>query len=480
MQQNRTQQHFLRLHFGDDSNTRMFLKLLQVLTFVHLSDIHFSQRDDSSQRDLDQHIRRALLKDLASPPTGKHSFDAILITGDIAFSGQMEEYRKAKEWLDEVYEETGLSMATTYMVPGNHDVARSYIKPKFSLWDTHLRLRSSGDPVFWHDVLCTLIYEDPARLLLSPLTAYNSFAQGCGCESTTEQLAWQRTFEKPLEDGTRIRFHGLNSAIISDEGDEPGKLLVSDLQTSKFQETPGLVDLVLCHHPPDWLMGADKSHLRNILRKFVPIALFGHEHSFRTQADLKHLQLFAGAVQPSRRDRDWLPTYHILQIQVVQTDKGSELLVRVHTREFDSDNFIFKARRDEHENPISEHRLPHRGMPSGDLPPHVIQLAPPTVSAIKSAHMPEHGESTGPTPAETAQRELLVHFFELPTPLRYAAAFEAGLLREGDDSLHPQIMWAEVFRRANQEKKFAQFWNAVSSHSQKLRTTPNPFSTETQ
>jgi hypothetical protein len=37
-----------------------------MITLVHLSDIHFSPRDNLSQFDLDQQIRRALLNDLES------------------------------------------------------------------------------------------------------------------------------------------------------------------------------------------------------------------------------------------------------------------------------------------------------------------------------------------------------------------------------------------------------------------------------
>jgi hypothetical protein len=81
-----------------------------------------------------------------------------------------------------------------------------------------------------------------------------------------------------------------------------------------------------------------------------------------------------------------------------------------------------------------------------------------------------------PTQTETAKRELLVHFFRLGTPDRYAAANEAGLLRDGDDALPPQTMWAEVFRRASEESEgLSKFWTAVASRTAILKNTPNPF-----
>lgn len=36
-------------------------------------------------------------------------------------------------------------------------------------------------------------------------------------------------------------------------------------------------------------------------------------------------------------------------------------------------------------------------------------------------------------------------------------------------------MWAQVFRRAIDESKLADFWSAVAKHSAELRDKPNPF-----
>jgi hypothetical protein len=54
-----------------------------MITFVHLSDIHFSPRDDLSQFDLDQQIRRALLEDLALKPADGADYDGLVIHQNI-------------------------------------------------------------------------------------------------------------------------------------------------------------------------------------------------------------------------------------------------------------------------------------------------------------------------------------------------------------------------------------------------------------
>jgi len=77
-----------------------------MLTFVHLSDIHFSAGDNNSQFDLNQQIRRALLEDLPTRPGGT-DYDGLLITGDIAFGGKKDQYETTKGFLADVYACTG-------------------------------------------------------------------------------------------------------------------------------------------------------------------------------------------------------------------------------------------------------------------------------------------------------------------------------------------------------------------------------------
>ena len=447
-----------------------------MITLVHLSDIHFSPRDDLSQFDLDQQIRRALLDDLERNPTRSANYDGVMITGDIAFSGQLEEYRHAQAWLDELFSRTGVRAASTYIVPGNHDVDRNYVQPEFPLWDSHARLRETHDPVVWNDLIAKQLQRDPLHSMLAPLKGYNDFAQGYGCRTEPEQLAWTRLFDKNLDGGHQLRLHGLNSALISDKGDAPGKLLVSQFQTSHFEHTNGAVDVVLCHHPPEWLM--DKAAVRDALRAFAPLALFGHEHSARIVSDAKQIQLFAGAVQPSRRDPgDWLPTYHVVQLSVAEGDNQSELIVRVVTQEFDRQNYRFRPRLNERDQPVDEHRI---NIPAFRLVPDETTISVAAVAVSTEGCVPVKTEPASeppmPMPREIAQRELLVQFFRLGTPDRYAAANEAGLLRDGDDTLAPQTMWAEVFRRAVENPEgLSRFWAAVASRNPALREVPNPF-----
>jgi predicted MPP superfamily phosphohydrolase len=456
-----------------------------MITFVHLSDIHFIDRDHATQFDIDQTIRRALIEDLVRKPASGANYDGLLITGDVAFGGKYEEYKRAQEWIDEIAAKTGTSPVNTYVVPGNHDADRSFVKVGLPLWAAHAELRSSDNRNVWHDRIYQQLVADPLQTLLAPLKEYNDFAQRYGCytgmvkaavagEADKPHLAWQRVFEKPLEDGRHIRLHGLNSVLISDEGDAAGKMIVSDYQTSHFEHSPDLIEVVMCHHPPEWLM--DKTEIRNALSSFVSIGLFGHEHSTRVEANENFVQLFAGAVQPSRRDSSWLPTYHIIRIGIENNGKQPKLLVQIHTREFDKTTFSFRARRNRGEQPMEEYRL---NIPKWDAPaktdPIPVAIGVRIEVSSQTSSIMTDAETSTPTNSETAQRELMFYFFRLLNPARYAAADEAGLLKEGDDALNPQVMWAEVFHRAASENKLASFWSAVASRTPSLQKNQNPF-----
>lgn len=115
-----------------------------MLTFLHLSDLHFTTTDAGNQFDLDIKIREALLADLGTD--GRTNFDAILVTGDIAYHGRAEEFARAKEWLEEVRTNTESSPEALYVVPGNHDVNRDIVSVDSSLWELHQSLRKNTSP----------------------------------------------------------------------------------------------------------------------------------------------------------------------------------------------------------------------------------------------------------------------------------------------------------------------------------------------
>jgi len=443
-----------------------------MLTFLHLSDIHFRSREGSPQFDLDEQLRRPLLEDIKSKPAAGANYDGLLITGDIAFAGKKTEYERAKAWLEALYTEAAMQPEHTYVVPGNHDVNREMVVPGGALWNNHVALRETKDKVIRRDLLWTQLTRDPACNPLVPLDSYNEFAQGYGCRTERNKLAWVEVFPKPLNDCSTLRIHGLNSALTSDEGDEAQKLYLAPFQTQHFCREEGVTDLVLCHHPPHWLL--DMMEIDGFLKSYARVALFGHEHTHRTQIVNRTVQLFAGAVHPAARDPDWLPTYHILQMAVEGTGTNRLLVVRIYSREWRSLSHVFVPRMSESGTAFEEYKvdLPEWNAPQPSVRNSVASATPPVV-ASKGTNMIATSQPNGTVPPASF-RELLVHFHRLSTPVRYNIATQLGLLRDGDD-LPPQQQWDLVFQRAHDENRLADLWDAIARKDPVFGSRPNPF-----
>src|SRR5262249_3162030 len=86
---------------------------------VHLGDTQFGAPDAAGHR----MMLAALRADLAAAPSrGCPPLDAVLVTGDIAYAGQEEQYAEAEAWLPGVAQAAGFAKERVYVVPGNRGV----------------------------------------------------------------------------------------------------------------------------------------------------------------------------------------------------------------------------------------------------------------------------------------------------------------------------------------------------------------------
>src|SRR4051812_31579618 len=92
------------------------------LVFVHLSDLHFRE-PGTPLAEREAALRDRLLDDIPKVvgfATG--TLEAILLTGDLARSGQQAQYKEARGWLDTLCARLGIHKTKTLTCPGNHDV----------------------------------------------------------------------------------------------------------------------------------------------------------------------------------------------------------------------------------------------------------------------------------------------------------------------------------------------------------------------
>jgi predicted MPP superfamily phosphohydrolase len=239
------------------------------ITWLHLSDFHFStQTTYNSQIVLD-----ALLDDIAQCIQNDNlQPDFIVISGDIAFSGQPEEYDLAKEFLDRLLEVTHLFKEDIFIVPGNHDVDRNAIG---TLAASAARLLHNRDAV--NEFLTN---ESECELTFQRFCGYQAFIDeylnGRG------QFDHKRCFYiKEIQLGDRnIAVIGLNSAWLSASDEDRNQLILGEYPVREAIKVAEKADLRLAvmHHPFEWLRNFDRNDVEPLLYDKCDYVLHGHMH----------------------------------------------------------------------------------------------------------------------------------------------------------------------------------------------------------
>jgi hypothetical protein len=256
--------------------------------WLHLSDIHVGHGD--AAHGLDQ---RLVLDSLRRDVSG--SADAILVTGDVAFSGadrSATEYTRAREWLLDLGKALGVGAAQIFVVPGNHDVSRSADK------DHHTRrlvssLRSGKEPLD-----TALGHAGDRAMLAGRMAAYLDFSAGfapacLGAVGPAEsRLHW--THRLQAQGGLAVRLLGLNSALLAADDLDQGRLALGLEQitlalTGAPIEAHELV-IALIHHPlrGGWMV--DEKAIDARLQSQAHVLLSGHVH----EADAEQARSGAG------------------------------------------------------------------------------------------------------------------------------------------------------------------------------------------
>jgi predicted MPP superfamily phosphohydrolase len=269
------------------------------MRLIHLSDIHFTA-GDSWDPDLDQ--RDQLLRDVTELVDEGGSVDAILVGGDIAFSGAGDQYDVAAEWLEQIRVASGCPKGGIWVVPGNHDIDRNIHRAN--------RAREKMVEELCHSPLDFV----DARLagwlkggegMLDCLGAYNAFSQQWVPPTTHKKPHWT---DLTLDlDGLDVCLTGINSVVASDSVDWPKPKLVLGRQQCSLPWAENRVQIVFAHHPPSWIR--DWENVEAYLRR-AHLVLFGHEHQFRIEQAAPGLTVtvYSGAVGPERPGPDPKPT----------------------------------------------------------------------------------------------------------------------------------------------------------------------------
>ena len=453
------------------------------IILVQLSDIHFVKVSPVGPDVLDEDIRRELKRDVVALCGTLGSAHGILVTGDIAFSGKVEEYKRAEEWLLELCRDTKCDEQNVWMICGNHDVQRDVIANSVSLRDFQNKLRTQ-EPAKIDAVYQEYLTDAAARTIVySALQNYNDFAQKFGGHFAHNRIYWEKDIV--LNDGSKLRIRGLNSAIGCNKEDnkDTGKLLTVGSANCAVPRQEGHEYMTLCHHPPDWIRDSDE--VVKYLNSRVRLQLFGHKHKRRIEPGdengFLYLRLHAGAVNPEQGESS-LPRYNMIVIHVsasAPAEKKRTLHVEIHPRIWDPDQtkFIPESAACPEGSTSKAFALPLGWFEKG---PQAELASTPQLAEVASQPQVNNPLNIA-TPAEPAPKvmnaswKLSFRFLSLPFHKRMEVASELHLLEDSDSQIDPAELFRRLFRRAVERNELREFYNAVEKKHTGSLPDDNPF-----
>ncbi len=302
------------------------------MLLIHLSDVHLKSTDYKNPMDPNQLLRAKLQEDIlymcntlgGTPKT-------IIISGDIAFSGQEKEYQFAREWLQELCITVGADYSSIFITPGNHDIDRSVSESGLvSALVDKVRSTKKGDTE--QELIKIISEKNVAEILLKQIENYNNFAKDFSCDLNFSDKP-HVTKRIEIEDGISLVLWGLNSVIVSDSKDsesEKNLLVVPSYRT--ILEQDGEVNIVVCHHPYNWLGNGKEFHEH--VTNTAKVLLFGHEHENRFLPTQDYVHVSASAVIPDRDGGKTNPGYNIFKINLQDDGTEKSIVIDLYMREW--------------------------------------------------------------------------------------------------------------------------------------------------
>lgn len=397
------------------------------MLLLHISDIHFRAPDCINPAlDADRPYRTRMVQDARTRCETLGPVGAILMGGDIAFKGDPQEYQAAFTWFNELAEACGCPLERVFVIPGNHDVDRGIIGRSPATRNAQHAIAQAASHRRERELRTQFSDAETGRSLLAPLTAYNDFAKLFSCQVyPPEHLYWKQ--DLPLEGGVHLRVHGLTSTLLSGasgQDDTRESLYLSPLQTV-LDPVDDVVNLAMCHHPPDWFM--DQDDVDDAICARAAIHLFGHKHRQRVTQDSDYIRFAAGAVNPDRGEIGWRPGYNLIRLQVTGTGSDRVLEIEAHILELQSNPEQYRPVLTRQGEPVVRHRI---AIPGRTQPPAPLQApaSAATGNASTAVSMADGDVEAAMSNEDT--RNLVFRFWNLTISQRREITLALGLIDE--------------------------------------------------
>ncbi len=431
------------------------VKNLAQLSFIHLSDIHFV-KSSNDPSDIDKDLREAIITDLKI--NGRENLEnvaGILVTGDIAFSGNRKEYEIAKEYLNRVCDVFNISPSDVYCVPGNHDVNQAIVNGSDLIFTAQNAVDEESTIDDADKTFSKYISDNNFNALFKPIDEYNEFAKRFECDISSNNIYWQKDFV--LEDNLKLRIVGINSSFLSNrtdhQKDKPDRLMYIGQAQIPCYETD-VATLLMCHHPPQcWKFRDD---ILQRINKRADIQLYGHMHSQSVEIEDENATLYSGAVHPTRTV-DWLPRYNWITISSKTENDERILKVEIYPRclTADRNSFAMDSTCPQGENHISHEINIDRKRKAALKDRKKAVLVKNNVDlCTKSISVPEISESID-------ERKIVYDFYELSWIDQIDILTQLSLITKETSTMLDPKMIGEAINRAREQDKFFELYKKI-------------------
>ena len=251
---------------------------MRPICWLHISDFHLRPADKWSQ----DVALESMCQNIKQQHDGGTEFDFVLVTGDIAFSGKIDEYLMAENFFNDLQSASGVPVQRIFCVPGNHDVDRSRQKLSFKGARSELSSQNQVDELLaGGDNLDTLLIRQENFRRFQ-----NSFFAAQDRILTEDGLGYVSGM---VFDEIKLAIIGLNSAWLAEGGlEDHGKLLIGERQVinalrlaQNQGETPHIV-IGMAHHPLRLLQEFDHGPVHTLVEGGFDFFHCGHLHEPNT------------------------------------------------------------------------------------------------------------------------------------------------------------------------------------------------------
>lgn len=297
---------------------------MRPICWLHISDIHMQVSKAWSQ----DVVLKAMCDDIAKQRKEGVTPDFILVTGDLAFSGNAEEYKLVGSFFDAMSAASGVQKDQIFCIPGNHDIDRERQKMCFAGARQSAQSQNQIDDLFSsrEDLETLLIREQNYRCFQC------SYLKTQPKDWTAEGLGYVTSI---IVENVRVAVVGLDSAWLAEGGiADHGKLLIGERQVINAIELADKCDahiiIGMAHHPFQLLQDFDRRPIQNRIEKHCHFFQCGHLHEPEARAAgltaSGCLTLLAGAAFETRQSQN---TYSIVTVDLMV---GTRTVNTIHYR----------------------------------------------------------------------------------------------------------------------------------------------------